>query len=74
MTRFLNYMKSRKFKIFNQRFISSMASSLFWGVWGLFQYQNSSVEFDYLEYSKKRMEIYYLWKNNYFKEFKTSKL
>eukprot|EP01080_Neovahlkampfia_damariscottae_P008753 gene8753-701_t len=40
-----------------------LLSNLWWGVWSLYQHQNSKIEFDFLEYGKKRIDLYYKWKN-----------
>ena len=33
----------------------ALVSHLFWGVWSLIQAKYSTIDFDYVEYSKKRL-------------------
>jgi ethanolamine kinase len=37
---------------------SILLSNLYWSIWSIFQYENSKVEFDYLDYAKKRYNGY----------------
>jgi len=36
----------------------TLASHLFWAIWGLTQAKNSLIDFDYFDYSLKRLQIY----------------
>ena len=36
----------------------AMASHLYWGLWGVIQARHSSIDFDYLGYSKRRFDRY----------------
>ena len=37
----------------------SLVSHLLWGVWGLLQATHSSIDFDFIEYSNKRLGFYF---------------
>ncbi len=39
---------------------------MFWGVWGVFQAENSVIDFDYLGYAKIRLDEYFAKKARVF--------
>ncbi|GAA0156588.1 kinase [Lithospermum erythrorhizon] len=41
----------------------SLASHIFWGLWGIISAYVNSIEFDYMEYARQRFEQYWLKKN-----------
>eukprot|EP00002_Diphylleia_rotans_P010661 TRINITY_DN211_c0_g1_i2.p1 TRINITY_DN211_c0_g1~~TRINITY_DN211_c0_g1_i2.p1 ORF type:complete len:245 (+),score=42.34 TRINITY_DN211_c0_g1_i2:572-1306(+) len=43
----------------------SLASHLYWGLWGIVQAKNSMVDFDYLAYSRGRFDGYWLMKDEF---------
>ncbi|KYR00596.1 hypothetical protein DLAC_02615 [Tieghemostelium lacteum] len=44
----------------------TLVSHLMWGFWGIVQSANSTIDFDYIDYSKKRFKQYDLVKNKVF--------
>eukprot|EP01080_Neovahlkampfia_damariscottae_P008477 gene8477-299_t len=39
--------------------------NLFWGIWGIFQHQNSKIDFDFNTYGTKRIGLYFNWKKEH---------
>jgi len=42
-----------------------LASHLFWGLWGIVQAEQSSIEWGYIEYATTRLDQYYALKSLY---------
>lgn len=43
----------------------SLASHFFWGLWALVQAKISTIDFDYLAYSKQRFDAFYLYRKKF---------
>lgn len=39
--------------------VFALSSHLLWGIWGILQQLRSTIEFDYIEYARKRFEEYF---------------
>jgi ethanolamine kinase len=44
----------------------TLCSHLLWGTWSIVQAENSSIDFDYLTYAKKRFNAFFIQKNEFF--------
>lgn len=47
----------------------SLLATLSWGTWAIPQAKNSNIEFDYLDYGKKKYELYWETRDQFIKEF-----
>lgn len=44
----------------------SLFSHFLWGIWGLMQAKNSSIDFDFIGYSNKRLNVYFYNRDKFF--------
>lgn len=51
--------------VYNQVRVFSLCAYLFWGIWALFQAENSTVDFDYVNFATTRLGAYFARKKEF---------
>jgi thiamine kinase-like enzyme len=51
-------------KMYKQVKVCGLLSNLNWAVWAIFQSKNSKIDFDFVEYAKKRFHLYSEWRTS----------